>query len=296
MKHIPIKTNFKYPDLKPENYRFGSNQFIGTPLRENGDWRDYLPPEESQNVRGIESSACYVEAQQHTIATIEEEELGEPDNNYASRFNAKLSNGTPQGGDPIAGADSIRHDGLVKDRSMPFSEDIQSWEDFNSWKGVAEKTLREEGQNYLAKKGLNFDVVVERHEPVETKYIKLKQALKYCPPPVSVVGWYEENGIYIKPKGAIDNHLVELVYIDENNRPYIRDTYPPYLKILEPYYNFDFAMRWGIKKKEIPSIKDTPMSDTSIKDAKRTSNWFVEIMANLLAFLLDIIKSVFNKK
>src|SRR3990167_8104091 len=118
----PIKTNFIYPEIKPEHYKFGSGQIIGTPLREDGDWRDYLPPEELQNVRGIESSACYIEAQQHTIATIEEETFNELDNNYASRFNALLSGGTEQGGNPIMGADSIRHDGLVKDSLMPFGD------------------------------------------------------------------------------------------------------------------------------------------------------------------------------
>jgi len=69
--YTPVKTNFIYPEILPEHYRFGSGQILGTPLREDGDWRDYLPPEEAQNIRGIESSACYIEAQQHAIATIE---------------------------------------------------------------------------------------------------------------------------------------------------------------------------------------------------------------------------------
>lgn len=249
IKHTKIKRNFKYPKLKKENYRFGSGVLVGTVLREDGDWRPYLSPEEDQNKWGTESSACYVEAQQHAIATIEEEELGEVDNNYSSRFNALLSNGTPQGGDPIAGADSIRHFGMVKESSMPFDELIQSWADFHSWLGVdKEKTLKE-GLIYLTSKDLNFDVVVERNQPVKTKYIKLRQALKYSPLPTSVYAWVERDGVYIKPKGTRDNHLTLLVYIDEKNRPYFWDTYSPYLKIGEPWYNCDFSMRWSVKKK-----------------------------------------------
>jgi hypothetical protein len=44
--------------------------------------------------------------------------------------------------------------------------------------------------------------------------------------------------------------MVELVYIDENNCPYIWDTYAPFLKKLEPFYNFDFAMGWRVEKNE----------------------------------------------
>ena len=252
--YTPVKTNFIYPEILPEHYRFGSGQIIGTPLREDGDWRAYLPPEEAQNIRGIESSACYIEAQQHAIATIEEETYDEIDNNYSARFNALLSDGTEQGGDPIKGADSIRHDGLVKDSSMPFANEIQSWDDFHSWKGVNEKAVRAEGKKY--NKSLAHDIVFEREDFVDTKYKKLRQALKFCPPPVSVTAWYQDDdGVYIKPEGSRDNHLVELVYIDEDNHPYIRDTYPPYLKKLDSFYDFDFGMRWTISKKKEQSEK-----------------------------------------
>src|SRR3990167_8240415 len=171
IKHIKIPANFKYPELKQENYRFGSSPIVADELRPDGDWRDFLPPEEDQNKRGIESSACYIEAQQHAIATIEEETFGEIDNNYSARFNALLSDGTENGGDPIKGADSIRHDGLVKDSSMPFANEIQSWDDFHSWKGVNEKAVRAEGKKY--NKSLAHDIVFEREDFIDTKYKKL---------------------------------------------------------------------------------------------------------------------------
>ena len=37
MKIQKIPTSFIYPDLKPEDYRFGSGQVIGAPLREDGE-------------------------------------------------------------------------------------------------------------------------------------------------------------------------------------------------------------------------------------------------------------------
>lgn len=246
-----ILTNFQYPDIKPEHYKFGS-ALLGEPLRTDGDWRKYLPPSEDQNVRGIESSACFVEAQQHAVATIEEESLGEKDNNYESRFNALLSGGSESGGDPLRGADSMRNDGLVTSGTMPFGDSIQSWEDFHSWKGVNETAVRLKGQEYRGKKKLTNDIVFQKDEPLATKYQKLRLALKYSPCPISVYGWVEENGQYVKPESMRDNHLVLAVYLDDQNRIYIWDTYAPYLKVLAPNYNSEFCMRWSVSKRTVP--------------------------------------------
>lgn len=245
---MEIKPNFVYPEILDGHYRFGSSVLSGEILRPDGDWRPYVPKEEDQNVNGVESSACYVEASQHAIATIEEESWDEKDNNYSSRFNALLSGGTQYGGDPLKAADSFRHDGLVPDSAMPFLN-INSWEEFHSWKGVVEASVRALGKRYLMNKSLGFDIVCEKHEKVEVKYAKLRQALKYSPCPVSVTAWYEADDGWYKPEGMNDNHLTLLVYIDEENRPYVWDTYSPYLKRLSKNFNFDFAMRWSVKKK-----------------------------------------------
>ncbi len=250
MKHTAIKSNFIYPKIEEAHYRFGSNKIVGTVLRENGDWRDFLPPDEEQNVRGIESSACYIEGQQHAIATIQEEQFNLLDQNYSSRFNALLSDGTEYGGDPLKGAESIRKDGLIRDELMPFSEIIKSWEDFHSWKGANEKTCRDVGRKFLEQWDLKYDIVFERDEPVDVKYKKLAEALKYSPVPMSVYAWLEDKGQYVKTREMSDTHLVLCVYLDKDNRPYFLDTYSPFLKVGEPFYDSDFAMRWTVKKKE----------------------------------------------
>lgn len=254
MKYIPIQSNFLYPEITAKHYRFGSGKIVGTILREDGDWRDYVPEGELQNKRGIESSACYVEAQQHTIATIQEEQFNLVDQNYSARFNALLSNGTPYGGSPLEAGDSIRHDGLVKDSSMPFGDDIKSWQDFHSFQGVDEASVRAEGLMWLREWTPYYDIVFEMDEPLEIKAQRIRDALKYSPVCISVAGWYQDNsGIYIKPEGVRDNHLVECVHVDEDGYYYVFDTYEPFLKKLHPLYNPEFAMRWTLdrnKKKD----------------------------------------------
>lgn len=277
IRHTKIKGNFLYPQIKKEAFRFGSRQLTGTLLRPDGDWRPFTPPEELQNIRGIESSACYVEASQHTIATILEEQYKVIDQNYSSRFNALLSDGTEQGGSPIDGAQSIRHDGLIPDALLPFSDAVQSWEDFHSFKGGDETKCREEGKNWLAQWKPEYDIVIERLDSVDEKFKKLKDALKYSPIPISVTAWYEKDGLYIKPAFARDNHLVECVFVDEENHPYIWDTYAPFLKKLDKNYDFEFGMRWGISKVE------EKKTNIYLDLAKRLWEFFRE-MASLLKY------------
>jgi hypothetical protein len=277
IKHTQIRDDFIYPQrevIEPA-FKFGSNKIKGTVLREDGDWRDYLPPFEPQERNGIESSACFIEAQQHAIATIQEEQYDLPDQNYSSRFNAQFSNASPDGGDPLLAADSFRHDGLIPEDMLPFSEIIQSWQEFNSFKGGNEKTCIEIGKEFTRKWNLKYDVVFERGDSVEEKYYMLRDALKFSPVPMSVSAWYLKGDQYVKPQGARDNHLVLCVYVDDSSRPYWLDTYEPYLKMGEPFYASEFAMRWTVDKKVIGSS----LSPVKLNLFQRIIKWLKEYYA-----------------
>lgn len=241
------RQNFLYPNIPPQTRVFGNTHVIGNVINESGDWRKCLPPEEYQYVNGIESSACYIYAQTHAVATILEKQFNLPDKDFAERFNALLSDGTQGGGDPLKGAESFQNDGLIAYESMPFSIDIESWYDFHSWKGADENTCREEGRTFLKKWKLNYDIVWEMNDLLETKYAKLREALKKSPVPMSVYGETDETGNYIsKPQGKNDTHMVEAVFVDENNVIWVFDTYAPCLKPLPANYPSDFGMLWGI--------------------------------------------------
>jgi len=271
INYTRIASNFVYPEISHEDYRFGV-QLDGKVLRADGDWRDFVPPSEDQNVNGVESSACYVEAQQHALATLQEEEFNEADNNYASAWNVINSDGTEQGGDPIKGAQSIRHDGLVPENLLPFTDKIKTWQDFASFKVRGNPDLcKKVGQEWLKTWTPAWEIVFERNEDVKVKYTKLRQALTRGPVPISVCAWFERDGVYFKPEYAQDNHLTLCVYVDEQNRPYFWDTYSPYLKIGEPFYDSDFAMLLSLNKKEEP-VKPIKVS------------WFTRFI-NFFAFL-----------
>ncbi|MDZ4228250.1 MAG: hypothetical protein U1E54_03315 [Candidatus Levybacteria bacterium] len=269
-----LPTNFIYPELNEENHKYGASFLTNPIINPSGDWRKSLPPYEEQRRFNVETSSCYVEGQEHTIATIEEMVLGELDNNYSARFNALLSGGTSSGGDPVAGADSIRHDGLVREESMPHREDILSWDEFHSWKGVDETKVRAEGKEDLKKKERNFGVFITRELPLATKYTLLEQGLKRSPIPMSVWGVVDDTGNYIqKPDGTYDTHLVEATYLDRENKViHILDTYPPFEKTLPANYNPDFGMGWTVSFK---------------KGVKK--NWLIDLCARLWLFIKDLL-------
>lgn len=243
MKEIIVPTNFIYPDVTPTDRMYSG--FDGDILRPDGDWRDYIPQFEDQRVRGIESSACYIEALQHTIATLMEEQFGIKDENFSARFNKLLSGGTEHGGDPVKGAKSIKFDGLIAEGLMSF-EGVNSYEEYHSWHGVDKADCIREGKKFLYDWKIDFKIIVEKNLPIETKYKLFRESLKRGPTAISVAAWFEEDEIYVKPEGVRDNHFTEAVFIDDDNCITILDTYAPYIKKLAPNTDFEFALRLSI--------------------------------------------------
>lgn len=240
-----LPQSFIYPEIPETQYHYGSGEVVGNVLRPDGDWRPYTPPGEVQRRNGIESSSCYKAAQLHTIATILEEQFDLPDQDFSERFNDQ-DNATPSGGDPLRAADSFRKQGLIPDSFLPFSDEIKSWSEFNSFKGGDKDQCEKQGKTWRQYWEPKYDVVVKREMNIEEKYARMKAAVKCSPLPFSVAQGYDSG--LPKPKGASDIHLVELVHIDDQDCPWIWDTYPPFLKKLAPRYNTDFAMRWTIEK------------------------------------------------
>lgn len=291
MKNLKsFRPSFIYPEVKEKDRSYASCM-SGAIIREDGDWRDYLPPNEDQNVGGVESSACYIEAQQATIATIREEEFGIKDKNYSARFNALLSNGTEDGGDPLKGGYSIKHDGLIPQELMDW-QGIDSWGDFHSWKGVNKERCISEGLIEAHQWEKIYKIVAEREDPLEIKYINLIKALKRSPVPLSVYAWLERGGKYYKPRGLRDNHLVMALHVDKDNSITIRDTYYPYIKVLEPNYDFDFAMYWMIR----PKSKEEQLKESQLSLIQLLQKYVVFLLSKIYQTAGEVVSGIFSKR
>jgi hypothetical protein len=240
----PIPQSFQYPDI-PEikDVVLGG---VEETLREDGDWRDYVPNPEYQRRNGIESSSCYVHGMQKGFATLLEEKYGMKDLDYSERYNFIFSHGTKNGGDPLESLASIKDHGMIPDSMLPFSKDIDSWEEFNSFSGGDERLCRLAGKVWRQRWSPDGKVIVTRNMPLSKKKEILRHELKKSPIPVSVFAWYKKGDVYIKPEGERDNHLALLVYIDKEGYPYVFDTYDPFIKKLDKDFNFEFAFSLSI--------------------------------------------------
>ena len=266
--------SFIYPDIKETDRTYSG--FSSPIILLDGDWRQFLPLNEDQRVAGVESSACFIEAQQAIIATLMEVIYGIKDSNFSARFNALLSGGTEVGGDPIKGALSIKKDGLVSQSSMDWN-DVSSWDYFHSWNGVDKEKCLLEGKNFVNQWDMSYRIVFEKDCPIETKYVLLKEALKRSPVAVSVYAWVEKDGVYYKPEGVRDTHLTMVaVSVNDKGQVIVRDTYFPYLKTLEKDTDFEFAMSWAIRK-------------------RNPQEQLQEIQKSLIIILRDYVLQLFRK-
>lgn len=283
--------SFKYPEIKKEDRKYSG--IAGNEINPSGDWSQYLPPDEEQRVNGVESSACYVEAQQATIAILKEYQYNIKDENYSARFNALLSGGTETGGDPLKAAYSIKKDGLIPQSMMDW-HGIKSWEDFHSWKGVDKDKCIAKGQEEARLWDKKYYILFEKDDPLPLKYLRIRQALLRSPVPISVYAWAEKDGRYYKPEGAEDTHLTTAICVDvtDKNELIVRDTYKPFKKTLAPNTNPDFGMYWVIRQRSPQEMLENIQKNFIIILMQYVASLFTKIKRTAG----EIIVATFSKK
>jgi hypothetical protein len=273
--------SFIYPVIDEPTRTYGGFDPVINP---KADWRNLLI-NEKQSQNNTDSSACYIEAQQAVISGLLEYIYGIQDSNFSARFNALLSNGTPEGGDPIVGAKSIKKDGLIPEEMMSW-KDIYNFNDYHSWKGVDKDRCIAKGQEFKNQYDMSYKIVFEKDTPLKIKYDSIREALKRSPVAVSVYAWLQnEKGEYYKPDGVSDTHLTTAIclFVDDSNRLYVRDTYEPFLKVIAPNTDFEFAMYWTIRKLS---------PEEQLKNAQRG---FIIILLNYVSGLLKKIYRIGGK-
>ena len=273
----------KIDKIKPTDYIFGS----ALPFEEintSGDWIEFLPYKERQDLNGIEPYACVSFTILNCLEILVKKQYGE-DRNWSDRFLASISGTRVGGNSPQVVCDFLRKLGVVPQDIFPFDEKITSFEEFYS---PIPQELYNIAKEFLAEFDFKYEFVPDDKE-------QIKKALKCSPLLLSVVAWFSKDDKYVRPEGMADNHATTLIAVKEGEYKRVFDSYAdgegdPFLKDYEWNAPHSIIMRFFIKKKE-------PLKDTEIvKDIKKTPNWFIEIMANLLAFLLDIIKVIFKRQ
>lgn len=244
-------------------------------IREDGDYRKFLPTIEYQIGNYFDTKACVTFSALNcleTLAIIKNWQFF----NRSDRFTAKMSGTTEEGNYLSIVADSIAiNHGTVDEASWEYPRDqrrpIFEWNDFYS---EIPETIKMEGRKFL----IEYKV---RHEWVPLS--QLREMLKFGPIQVTVQAWPKPNaqGIYENREGSKSyNHAVMLVYMGDDYCE-IYDHYSKSSKKLTPNYKFGIAKRFTIKKIDPNSTQPTPMITLP-------NNCFVQLVEGNGGFALHI--------
>lgn len=244
-KNLTISYGFIPDVITPDQWTLGGGQFSGEPLQENGQWDDFLPTEEIQRLYGVETSACVTFTFLNCIEILMAREFGVMPN-YSERYTAILGNTTRSGAQPHVVAEAIRKQGIIAQGLLPFDTTIFRWEDFHSPKPMTKKYL-EIGAQWTERFIFEHEWVATRgNVPRDT----IKEALKYSPLLVSVDAWHEKDGLYVKDKGAPDNHATTLYGYEDGKYFKVFDSYDSTHKRLAWDFDFTYIKRSTVRRNE----------------------------------------------
>ena len=245
MKNKTQNFGFQIPVIKDSDFFLGEGNLPRIVLQENGNWKDSLPEAEKQLRGVIDSTNCVAFASTEQIEVYEYKAFGER-NNYSDRFVALVSGTTAKGNDPAKVYGAIRDFGLVPEEMCPWSDDIQTIQEYLSWKGVDKDACIAEGKKWKERKDFLHNWVFQMNQPLDEKLNNMKVALRYSPICFDVSAWQTNSeGRYIR--FGLSGHWTMGYnigdYID------VRDSYPPHEKQLVKDFNFYFCKRISITKK-----------------------------------------------
>lgn len=184
--------------------------------------------------------------------------------NYSDRFLGILAGTQPPGNDVHIVCEALRKGGAIPEAMLPFSDDIQSFTDYYSYKGANKDACLNEGKNFLSQYAVEHEWVFNEGTPKEDRISLMKETLQYSPLGISVSAWYEKDGIYID-NGQQNNHWVMCYgYSISNEQVFwkIFDSYDNTHKILHPDHNIGFCKRFRLTKTQtvINTIEDNWVS------------------------------------
>lgn len=222
-------------ETQSDHWHLGSGKatqkFGATELMKDGHgWGKFIPKKEIQKRGSLETSACTVFGTANCYETLANF-YGYKDfpRDLAERYNAVLAKITPEGGSIHQSCETFRLFGGLPESSLPFSEDIRSWEHFYHPNPMYEEYVKL-GQELLRRFNLGHEWVYNGGAPKDF-HTKLKQALARGTVGISVSAWEQKNGKYISTKP--NNHWLQLVDYVEGKYWIVNDHYEPTEKKLD---------------------------------------------------------------
>ena len=246
------------PDIiEPDQFVLGASTLARIILRPDGQWVDYLPEDESQ-VRATETFNCTAHATLNCYEILFEEVLGFVRNN-SDRALGIMAGTRPPGNTAHKVAQAARHGGLIKEESLPFSDDIDTPEKYYSPDPLPQPIL-DEGKKFLTEYEVGHEWALTGGESDWKE--RMMEALQFSPLAAAVYAWQQEGGgvaraedLFIRPERTQDTHLTCIVGYKKNENWVCYDSYAPYIKKLDWNFGFNQVKRFSLIVKD-PKIVD----------------------------------------
>jgi len=236
--HKPTPTGFHHEAVDQSAYVLGGlTKLPFESVRHNSSWLELLPLPEYQSPY-FETYSCTAHATINAIQMLQLQKFGESED-YSERFLANVSGTIPGGNNPHTVAEYIRKVGLVEESLYP-TLTAKTWEEYY---GTIPPKVFEIARQWLLVRDFG-------HEYIPTDSDAIFDCLKTSPVGVSVAGWYEEDGMYIKPQGVSDNHWTLIVSAVKGHYFLVYDSYAPFIKKLPWGYKFGIAKRYHLSEKK----------------------------------------------
>ena len=279
MKEQRKKFNLLPPPDDKKAWVLGDANVPFETLVADGNWKKVKISPELQSKRQIETYDCVGYAIASGIEKVHKLKY-EIEPNYSDRWLGIIAKTKEkQGNDPHTMCEAIRKYGMIPEEMLPFSDDINGYDEYYSFKGADEKACYEQGRKWLEQYDFRHDWVYRPTAPDDEKRNNIKVCLKASPIPLSLFAWATDaRGVYVS--AGTQNHLT----LGEAFNVFIEvfDSYEPYEKQVDqvPLY-----------AKRIYLAKRTPPTPAQKK------SWLEGLIVFLKAFLSpkeseDVIKKL----
>ncbi len=237
-----MKNKFGFrPDVIEEKH-FKLGAIAPEILQVDGQWDEWFPMFEAQN-KGFETYNCTGFSCLNALEMLFEKKFALDTNNSDRFLGIKAGTDPNNGGNSLHDvAQAIRHAGCIPESLLPF--DVDSVEDFYSFKDSDKRTCEKEGKSWLDKYTYGHEWVCVGNETPEKKKELIKYGLTLSPLAISVYAWYPVDGIYISQGSP--NHAV-CAYGWEERGVRIYDSYEEDHKVVA-WDNIGQAKRFSISK------------------------------------------------
>lgn len=216
------------PDEESEkDYIFGADKLSKEVIRLDGQWSKYLPENELQKGRYVETMACTSFGLLNALEILAKCKFNLIWNK-ADRYSAKMS-GTGKSGNGMRTVQDITRKtaGLVDETTYPWNRDKLNW---NEYYQTVPINIRKIGASFLENYKLGY-------EKVWCNKQLMMEAIKYSPLYVAGYAWYAKNGLYRSYAQA--NHAFILIGYVEGSHWLAYDSYSPHIKKLD--WDFQFG-------------------------------------------------------